>query len=280
MRTSARLITTFIVLAILAGCGVAVLYFGTSTGLGFGAGTTLTGAAVKKAPFYAQTGWIRNNSPWPVQITDIEVNETHTAKKTVISLTRQQDAADDGTSTDKASTDAPSWAASPVKLPYTLVGGSLRYFGFALSPAQDEVGSFTTITVTFSGPLGFTFHKTYDGSAVAASSATLPTSILATDPGSDASSLDAYIQLLRSGLIQRDNSDLATVMGNDATSAQAAKLKKSQVGYKTSNLVQATDVKADDPYKQTLVFYASNPAKGHKPITVEWTGFRWAVTSF
>jgi hypothetical protein len=273
MSRTAKSITTIVFLAILVACGLAVLYFGTSMGLGFGAADTQLSAAKKGSPVYAQVGWVRNNSPWPVDITEITVNSAHTAKPVSVFLNTQQDTSDPGKK-------APGWASTPVALPYTLVGNELRYFGFSMAPEAGKVASFTSVTIGFRGPLGFSFHKTFSGVNVAASSETLPGGILAPDPTVDNSSLDSYILLLRSALIEDDTSRVAVVMGGGATPAQAAKFTASQKGYKVDYAVAATGIEGD-PYSETLVFYATNPAKdGLKPITVSWAGYRWSVTKF
>jgi len=265
---------TFIVFILFVAVGVvAVLALGTKTGLALGGPGTATGATSKANPLYVQEGWVRNNSPWPVEITGVAVNDTDTASapKVFLSARISEEEVKKG--------KKPTWAKEAASFPYTLAGGELRYFGFSMVAGKGKVASFDTVTVSFSGPLGFTFDSTYNGVAVAASSSDLPNALVSTDPTDDSDSLDSYIALLRSALKSGRVEQIRTVMGDDATEKQAIALRKSQKGYATALLVDATRID-DNPKNQTLVFYKTKVSKGLSPITVEWRDFRWRVTAW
>jgi hypothetical protein len=257
---------------VVAACGLAVLYFGTSTGLVSSGTATSLGGATKTLPYYAQVGWIRNTAPWPVTITSITTNLTHGKTPAVVYIEQKRSSA-----TTKPDT-VPAWTKAAVKPPYELVGGSLRYLGFAVMPVEGHVASFTTITVTFSGPLGFSFQKSFSGTSVAARSSTLPTAILAPDPAVENTSINSYVVLLRAALKAKNPAALAVVMGNDATVADAQALLKAENGYQSTYPLSAAPA-VGNPDKFTLTFYRSDVTKDAlTPILVRWAGYRWAVT--
>ena len=272
MGRTVRTVVTVIFVAIVVGVALTVLYFGSSTGLVFGGESTLTGNATAKTPFYAQVGWLKNTAPWPLTIKSITTNAAH-ASKPVAVYVEPRHVGPLAVTAGKT----PAWATDAGKLPHDLVGGSLRYLAFGLSPSEGKVASFTSITVTFSGPLGFTFHKTFDGAEMAAASATLPDSILAADPTTDSSSLDAYIALLRAGLHSKKAAGMAVIMGGGASLTDAQAFLNAQKAYKTTDKIAAVSTPGDVTH-QRLVFYASDPTKnGLPPINIAWAGFRWSV---
>jgi hypothetical protein len=259
-------------IGVVAACALAVLYFGTSTGLVSSGTATSLGGATKTLPYYAQVGWIRNTAPWPVTITKITTNVAHSTAPVVVYIEEKRSSA-----TTRPDT-APAWTKAAVKPPYELVGGSLRYLGFAVMPVQGRIASFTTFTVTFSGPLGFSFQKSFTGTSVAARSSTLPTAILAPDPAVEDTSINSYVALLRAALKANNAANLAVVMGNDATVADAQVLLKDEKGYKTSYLLSAVPA-VGNLDKFTLTFYRSDLTKNAlTPIQVTWAGYRWSVT--
>jgi hypothetical protein len=271
MRRTIRTIATLLFIGAVAACGLAVLYFGTSTGIVSSGTATSLGGATKTLPYYAQVGWIRNTAPWPVTITSITTNVAHSTTPPAVYIERTQ-----STAATKPDT-VPLWTKEAARPPYELVGGSLRYLGFAVMPVEGHVASFTTFTVTFSGPLGFTFQKTFSGTNVAARSSTLPATILAADPSVDNTSLNSYIALLRGALLRKSPAKLAVVMGNDATVADATALLKKQKGYTTKYLLSAVPA-ADNPALETLTFYRTDITKNAlPPIPVAWAGYRWSV---
>lgn len=284
MRRTTGLITFIVFLLIVAGGVVTVLALGTKTGVAMGGGSTVTGSATKALPFTAQAGWVRNNSPWPVDITSITVNASSTAATPQIFLSPAKTAlpVTDGSAAAEATAAAaiPAWATTPVKLPYTLKGGELRYFGFSVVPESGKIASFDQITIGYKGPLGFAFDSTFSGVAVAASPENLPNELVANDPAADSESLDGYIALLRSALKSGNIKQIQQVMGDSATPEDAAAVKKAEKGYKTALVVAATKVTADSR-TQTLVFYKTDATKdGLKPLTVQWQDFRWSVTAW
>jgi hypothetical protein len=207
-------------------------------------------------------------------VTGIEATANHAAKPVTVYLSAKQE-------TTAAVTKAPAWATpAAAAMPVDFAGGTLRYFGFAMTPAQGEVASFDSITVTFSGPLGITFHKTYSGDTFAVASDTLPAGTLALDPTVDSGSLDGYIELLRNALQQSNSAQLAVVMGSGVKPAQAQKFAKDMAKFQINDNVTATRDPAN-PYRRTLVFYATSPTKdGLPPIRIEWSGFRWSVLGY
>ncbi|HEY4268464.1 MAG TPA: hypothetical protein VGM94_09760 [Galbitalea sp.] len=270
MTRTVRTVVTILFLGIVIGCGLAVLYFGTSTGVISGGATTVTGGATKSAPFYAQVGWVRNTAPWPVTIQKITTNAAHTSAPTVTYIERKHD------STKYKSGAAPTWTKISPTPPVEILGGSLHYLGFAVSPAVGHIASFTSFTVKFSGPLGFTFSKTFSGTIIAARAAGLPPTILAPDPLTNSASLDPYLTLLRTALEQKNLASLATVMGGDATVTDAKAFLAKQQGF-TAKYKQLVTFDLKNPDSQTIVFYRSDPKKGQPPIIVNWAGFRWSV---
>jgi hypothetical protein len=270
MRRTVRTITTLLFIGVALACIFAVLYFGTLTGLTFGGEATQMATASKTSPIYAQVGWLRNTSPWPITITKITTNASQVKAQPVVYVELKTFGA-------KVATARPNWSLSAEQVPYQLDGGSLRYLGFSLDPVANQVASMTSITVEFKGPLGFTFHQTFSGTKIAASSSTLPAGLLADDPKGDPGSLDSYILQLRTGLEQGDQAELALIMGPQATPAQAKALMAQEKSYHSKSKIVATPIEHNSAL-QKLVFYNGDPVKGAlPPITVQWEDFRWHV---
>jgi hypothetical protein len=271
MRKTVRTVTTILFLAIVVGCAFAVLYLGTSTGLTFGGAGSQLKQANKSDPVYAQIGWLRNTAPWPITIQSITTNDTNTSSPTSIVLEQEQNGS-------KVSSGAqPKWMLNASHTPYDLVGGSLRYLGFAAHPGKNSVGYFTSITVHFTGPLGIPFTSRFNGTTVVAPSSSIPAGVAGRDPTTDSTSLDAYIAALRDALLSPDPADIAAVMGGGATTADGSALLKKEAGYATSDGVVATP-EPGNRRSQKVVFYLTDPVKGALPaIPVTWSGFRWTV---
>jgi hypothetical protein len=271
MRKTARTITAILFLVIVVGCGFAVIYLGTSTGLTFGGSGSELAQSTTNAPVYAQVGWLRNTAPWPITIQSITTNASAAAETPTIYLEREQSGA------HVSSGPLPNWALNASKLPYQLDGSALRYVGFALSPTRGSVAYLTSITVHFTGPLGIHFSSTFGGTTVAAAASDLPPGVLTHDPATDSAALDPYIAALRTVLLSSSGNDVAAVMGDGATAADGAALLKLEAGYVTSDGVTASSGPTDRRL-QKIVFYNGDPAKGGlPPISVAWSGFRWTV---
>jgi hypothetical protein len=270
MRRTVRTVTAILFAAIVVGCAFAVLYLGTSTGLTFGGGGSELRQASKTDAVYAQVGWLRNTSPWPITIQSITTNEVGTAQPTTVMLERSQ-------SGSKVSTGArPNCAINASRSPYQLDGGALRYLGFAVHAGKDSVGYMTSVTVHYTGPLGIPFTSRFSGTTVVAEASTLPTGIIAKNPTTDSTALDTYVAALRNVLLQTDPAVAAAVMGGGATEADGKAFLTKEVGYLTSDAVKATPVPGDLK-SQKIVFYSGDPTKGLPPISVTWSDYRWTV---
>jgi hypothetical protein len=271
MRRVIRTITAIIFVAIVLGCGFAVLYLGTSTGLTFGGAGTEILQSSKGAPVYAQVGWLRNTAPWPITIQSITTNEVNSSDPPVVYLERDQ------SGSHVSSGSLPNWALNAEHTPYNLDGSALRYVGFAVRPGAGKISYLTSITVHFTGPLGLRFASTFGGTTVATSASTMPAGVLATDPTKDSSSLDGYITALRQVLLDASPTEAAAVMGNGATVADGAAFLAREKGFVTTESVAATA----DPKNlrlQTVLFYNGDRTTGAMaPISVSWSGFQWTV---
>ena len=265
------MITAIIFAAIVLGCGFAVLYLGTSTGLTFGGSGTEILQSSKGAAVYAQVGWLRNTAPWPITIQSITTNDVNSSDPPAVYLERDQSGA------HVSSGPLPNWALNAERAPYDLDGGALRYVGFAVRPKAGKISYLTSITVHFTGPLGLGFTSTFGGTTVAASSSSMPVGVLATDPTKDSSSLDGYIAALRQVLLDASAAEAAAAMGNGATVADGAAFLAREKGFVTTESVLATpDLK--NPRLQTVLFYNGDRVTGAMvPIAVSWNGFQWTV---
>ena len=271
MRRSVRNVSLVIFLLIVLGCAFAVLYLGSSTGLTFGGSGTRLVAQSKSSAVYGEVGWLRNTAPWPITIESVTTNVVNESTPPSVYLETAQN------SPTSTSGKIPAWALGASKAPYDLDGGSLRYLGFALTPKSDAVASITAITVNFSGPLGLQFHKTFSGTRVAAGSSTLPDGLLGVAPYGNPASLNAYIAAMRAALLAPDPKTMATVMGNDATAAQAESFLTAEKGYAATDAVSSTVV-TPDGRRQKIVFYAGSITTGAlPPIDVQWSDYRWGV---
>ncbi|HEX4442645.1 MAG TPA: hypothetical protein VHZ81_03660 [Galbitalea sp.] len=272
MRNTVRNVALIIFVLIVLGCGFAVLYLGTSTGLTFGGSGTRVMSQSGSDPLYGQVGWLRNTSPWPITIKSITTNAVNARSAPGIYLKDEQT-----TPTEQSSTKPPTWVLSAKKVPYQLDGGALRYLGFVLTPQSQSVAEMTTITVTYSGPLGLTFHSSFGGTRVAVGSSALPDGVLGSDPKASSASLDAYIATIRAALLQPDTKTIAQIMGNGATDDQATAFITSQKAYVAADAVSAFLVTSDGR-EQRLTFYKGDPTKGAlPPIEVIWAHYRWTI---
>jgi hypothetical protein len=271
VRHSARTITTIVFLVILLACGITILALGTSTGLIFGGAKTVTATTTTTTPMYAQVGWLRNTSPWPVTITSIRANAVNAAKAPTVYVEEGHD------SSSVAVGKTPLWVKSADPLPYRLVGGDIRFLGFGILPQADQIAAFRSITVSFVGPLGFHFTKTFGGTDIAAASPTLPAGLIATNPANGVESLNGYIALLRSGLSSNDPATMEPIVGPKATAAQASAVLAREAGYTSDFKVVAKQI-GEQPTHVQLTFYKTDPTKDAlAPITVTWSNYRWSV---
>jgi hypothetical protein len=273
MRKTVRNITLVLFLFVVLGCGFAVLYLGTSTGLTYGGSGSRVLPQSGSDPIYGQVGWLRNTSPWPITISSITTNAANAASAPVAYLEADQN------DPLAQSSKTPVWVLNANKLPYQLDGGELRYLGFALTPQNEAVAAMTRITVTYTGPLGLTFHATFGGTRVAVGSSTLPPGVLGTDPELGTASLDAYIAAIRAALVQPDPRTIAQIMGNNATQPQAQAFITSQKAYVAADAI-TTALVTQDGREQRLTFYQGDPVKGAlPPIEVVWANYRWTILS-
>ena len=274
MRKSTVLITFVVFLLFVGGGIVAVLALATSTGLAMGGTTVVTGTSTSTAVYQAQAGWIRNNSPWEVEVTSVSVNDTGAVESPTIYVT------DSKSTEEPVEGEAPVWAATPVSLPFTLPGGELRYFGFGITPEAGQIATFDTITVEFTGPLGFTFTSDYTGNALAISGENFPNDLIAGDPATDETSLDSYLGSLTSSMLSGDIAVIVQAMGGDVTEDQGNAFIGSQQAYR-AGMPFVTSMVDDNPRVRTVQFYATDVATdGLPPITLEWDAYRWHVTSW
>lgn len=271
MNKKIALITFLVFLLFVGGGVVAVLALATSTGLALGGAASVTAVATAETPLRTQAGWIRNNSPWPVTITAIDVDDNGTPVAPLIYLSET------ATETEPVEGELPVWAAEPVTLPYTLEGGDIRFLGFSIAPGAGQIASFDTISVTFNGPLPFEFTTDYSDVAVAAAAADFPAELLATDPSENELSINNYVDVLRSALVGGDIARLQTVMGGEATEEEAVALRDTLVGF-TPESPAASEPVTDDSRQWSVQFYATDPAvDGLPPLDLQWSDFRWTA---
>lgn len=258
MSKRVRNVTLLVFLCVVLGCGFAILYFGTSTGLTFGGSGSRIEQQSNSYPIYGQVGWLRNTAPWPITVDSITTNVVNAKDTPTVYVETSQ------SSPLKQSSKLPGWALNAAKVPYQLDGGSLRYLGFSFTPQSSQVAAMTRITVTYTGPLGLQFHATFGGTRVATASSDLPGGVLGADPATTTDSLNAYIATLRTALVQPDPKTISQIMGNGATQAQAQAFITSQKGYVTADSVTATAT-SQDLRSQRLVFWKGDPVKGALP---------------
>ncbi|HEX4401144.1 MAG TPA: hypothetical protein VHZ98_07455 [Galbitalea sp.] len=271
MRRAVRTATAIIFTAIVLGCGFAILYLGTSTGLTFGGSGTEILQSSKGAAVYAEVGWLRNTAPWPITIQSITTNVVNSSDPPTVYLEREQSGA------HVSSGSLPNWALNAERTPYQIDGGALRLTGFAVQPAANKISYLTSITVHFSGPLGLQFVSTFGGTDVAAASSILPAGVLANDPAKDSSSLNGYITALRQVLLDDSPTEAAAVMGNGATEADGSAFLAKETGFVTTESVVATPA-PKDARLQTVLFYNGDRTTGAMaPISVSWSGYQWTV---
>jgi hypothetical protein len=269
MNRKVGLITFLVFLLFVAAGVVAVVSLGTSTGLQMGGKVVASGVGTVESPYRAQAGWIRNNSPWPVTISAIDVNDAGTVEDPQIFLSETND------EPDPVAGETPVWATTPVTLPYTLEGGALRYFGFGMVPEAGAIASFDKITVTFTGPVPFQFSSDYTGVVLGGAATNLAPELVAQDPSEDEGSIDRYVGVLRAALASGNLEQLQSAMGEGTTPEQATALRDSQVGFAAEMPVDS-DVITRDSRSWTIRFYATDPAVDALPaISVKWDNFRW-----
>jgi hypothetical protein len=272
MRRGAVATSLIVLVVVLLGVVLAIVTFGTKFGIEMGGQAVVTGNGAQAKPFYTQIGWVRNTAPWPVQITSVDVDSTDVGKPVEVFLATavSPTAANDGST--------PAWAVTPMPFPVTIPANSIRYFGFAVTPASGRVASFGTVTLHFKGPFPVPFSATAVGIQVAVSSPTLPSGLVSTDPSIDPRSVDGYLAVLRSVIKSADTVQIQNVLGSGTTEKQALAFEASQKGFKFSMPVKVT-TSPTDPHSKTLQFYTKDPAKdGLTPIHLTWQDFRWSAS--
>src|ERR1700709_516554 len=103
MRKTVRNVSLILFVIIVLGCGFAVLYLGTSTGLTFGGSGTRIQAQSGSKAVYGQVGWLRNTAPWPITISSITANYRNATKTPDVYLETSQ------TTPTKQSGKQPGW---------------------------------------------------------------------------------------------------------------------------------------------------------------------------
>jgi hypothetical protein len=261
---------TFVVFLLFVGAGVvAVLSLGTSTGLQLGGKAVNVGVGTVEAPYRIQAGWIRNNSPWPVTISSIDVDDAGTVEEPLIYLSKTDDevAPADGA--------VPEWATTPVSLPYTLEGGALRYLGFSMVPEAGQIATFDTVSVTFAGPIPIDFTSDYAGLELGGAAGNLTPELVAAEPSEDSESINRYVGVLRAALASGNLEQLQAAMGDGTTPEEATALRDSQVGF-NAEMPVTSEVVTRDSRSWTIQFYATDAAvDGLAPLSVTWDRFRW-----
>jgi hypothetical protein len=271
MNRKVVLITIVVFLLFIGGGVIAVLALGTSTGLAMGGNVSASAAASTEAPLRTQGGFIRNNSPWPVTITSIEVDDEGTAEAPIIYLSETND------EPLPADGSAPLWTTEAVTLPYTLAGGEIRFFGFSMVPLPTTLATFDTITVKFEGPLPFEFESSYSGVALAASAADFPADLIAPDPGENETSIDNYVTILRAAILSGDVAQIQRVIGPDATEAEATAIRDAQAGY-VADMPVDSEALSDDARSWRVQFFATDVAVDALPaLHLTWSDFRWSA---
>ncbi len=275
-------------LVILLSGVVTVLALGTSTGVALGGTASEIGETSPDGTFYAQGGWIRNNSPWPVTITGITVHQDGSgAQPSVYLLDREYPAGlpapevpeGEVVEGEELAAAAPIWAQTSATFPHTIEGGGLRYLGFGLRPDLYSVTSFREITVNYSGPFFFSFDKTYGKISAAASSSELPFPLVANDPASSPTSLDEFLTLYRLIFERGNPEEIRMLMGPGATENDAIALSEAQAAYDAAMSFAATN--DPDARNKRVVFFLTDPeVDAAAPLRVTWSDFRWRVSTY
>lgn len=272
MNKKVALITFFVFLLFLAAGGAAILALGTSTGVVLGGATSAKAAASVDVPYQTQAGWIRNNSPWPVTITSVDLDDIGTSAAPTIYLSESID------EEPPVAGEPLAWAVTPASFPYEMAGGSIVFLGYGIVPEAGKIASFDTITVNFEGPLPYGFSTEYSGVALGVSAPDLPAELLAADPTEDATSIDNYVTVLRTALASGDLAQLQRAMGDGTTEEQATALRDTQAGFNPAMPV-VSSVAPNNSRSWTLRFYTTDAAVDGLPaIDVNWEQFRWTAT--
>lgn len=273
MRTNRTALVSLIILGgFLVGLAILVIGMGTSTGVAMGGTSSVMAVAEEEKPAYAQGGWIKNNAPWPIQITSVDVDYVGASAAPALYLSENQSL------TPPPEGEDPAWTAAPASLPYTVAPGSVWYFGFALSPDPLRVASFDSITVKGHGLLGFGFEQTHTGVAVAASSSALPFPMAAEDPARQAESFTRMLDLTVLVLDRDSVEQVQILMGADSTPDDAAALQLSQASY-VPEMTYAVREESEDGRTQVIAFYLTDPEVDALPaLRFDWANYRWTLS--
>lgn len=272
MRNKTALVSLILLGGILLGLSIIVIALGTSTGVAVGGETSVVASAEAEKPVYAQGGWIKNDAPWPIQVTSVTLDQTGTSTAPTVYMSSER------TVTPPEEGEDPAWTAVPATFPFTIAPGTVQYLGFALQPDPGSVAAFDTMTVKGQGLMGFGFEQRHFGVVVVASAADLPFSMAAEDPNVRKDSFTQFLDLTVQVLDRETNTEqLLLLMGPDATPEEAEALQLSQATYVPEMTYTATKL-TDDGRTQAVVFYLTDPEADALPmLRFTWADYRWSV---
>jgi hypothetical protein len=238
-----------IVLLISVGVGFAVFDSTMGSSVVVDGGAEITGPGSESEPLVGGFGVIRNAGPFPVEILSVGA-----AVPIGVSLS------------DSGERPGP-WLRSRETV--VLAPGEQKYLWFSLSPKDDSPIGFTEIDIRYRGPLGFEYSARSDRAAMLASPVALPDAVLSFDDSTE--SLGAYLDALRSAVVDGDLDALAAVIGDDVSAAQA--FATTQAGV-TADMGWTAD---ESSGSSRIAFFESTSTDALPEFAVRWADFRWRV---
>jgi|GEM_PF-5592536 len=265
---------TLTLAVVLGGLGVGAVAAFTVTGVNLSGSSDVIGGGSAEEPFMAKGGFVRNDAPWRLEIVGLDLDGAPApdgVRIAVVSRDRFKDEPPDAAST--------VWHEDLRADPLGLRGDRLsRALWISVAPGTGKVVGFSSMTVTFRGPLGLEFSTTTRKVRVLAFSAELSDGIASMSPLEDRAALAGYMHVLQPLIAAQDAAALASAMGPTITVEEAADFLATQPGAVRGGSYRAEE--GESPLTYEITFETADGATPNSPFRVAWSDNRWTVVDW
>jgi hypothetical protein len=266
-RAWRRVIGWLVVLILLTGGVGAAVYAFSAKGFVLVGGSNATGPATEKAPLVAVASFVRNTAPWPMAITGVHLSNSEGGSTYSLAIVHGK------SSTTPPPADDPVWRVNLAAHPVSVApNGGLVTVWISIAPKKNEAFGFSGLSVDYVGPVGLKFTQpSIDGSALGIP-AGAPAGVYTLSPAADATANANYVAGLGAELAARNATQLARLMGAEATTEDAKALIATHKGMTEG--MAFTAVPSDKSGRTATVTFDTGD---YPPITITWSQFRWTV---
>jgi hypothetical protein len=225
------------------------------------------GAGSAATPLMVKAGYVRNTSPWPLEITSVTVDGTPLGAPVAIV-----------DSDDPPAVDSPSWSINVAEKPVAIDAGAALAIWVQLAAAEHDAIGFDSLTLGFTGPLGFGFAVQNDDVGAVAFSPELPESTVSFTPRADDSAVNRFVTLIRDALASNDTNGLVAILRPDATADDALAFQAKELGIAADTDFSIAATSADQ-LEYEVQFLVADGVEVPPTFIVEWRDYRWSVTA-